>query len=256
MDYIQYYKNAQEFWAHIPENDTDIIIAIVSVLVIYLIGFWRQTRTGSISDGEYVFRIATMMLLSLEFKLGQHWADLPNMDLAGRWGLEIGLAVLALILAYSGYTQNPHPVASREVERLAWLLDNMALAKGLQGHPVFHLADHDEDPLPLAIQSFGKPRSKTLPMPFKESKKKLTMSPVDKAKAKVQAIITKKSIKDEGEKAYKHYVPKDVFGQSQVHTSRLSTCVDKDHQHGAENDEDTPRKQGVKVSSQVVAKAP
>ena len=111
----------------------DVLVLIGATTVLFLIGFWRQTRTGAISQGEFLFRCAMLTLLGLEFKFGQLKSSL---NAASRCGFELGLGAVAAGLAYSGYLQSAHwdtIPTSREMERRSWLL--RSLAEGGGGDP-------------------------------------------------------------------------------------------------------------------------
>ncbi len=103
----------------------DAAMITSAIVILFLIGFWRQTRTGAISQGEFVFRCAMLSLLGLECKLGQ-WTSDSSSGYA-RWGFEIVLVAIMSALAYSGYLQNER---FKETERRSYLLNQLATAQG------------------------------------------------------------------------------------------------------------------------------
>ncbi len=133
--YKQFLLTVKDLWAKIPTTDDyQVPLAVASLLLSYQMGFWRQTRTGAISDKEFAFRLLVLILLSAEFKLSEFVTGSKDMPWAAWRGIEVALFVIASGLAYSGYVQRRHPAANKDWVNVAWLLENMSLVRYLDSH--------------------------------------------------------------------------------------------------------------------------
>ncbi len=181
---------AQWRWGKVlPLNvDYGLPVAAATMAVLIFVGYWKQTRAGAVSDREFAFRLAALVLLALEFKAAELLASLSRVDWTAyaSWsGAEAVLGPLGVTLAvFAGWAYGANLSTIRDWDGAAWLAENVSFMQGC----ISALPKVSIDKGNCQVQDQEKDKDQDIVViKNKEKKKPSTLNPQNKHKEKCKA---------------------------------------------------------------------